>query len=42
MSRRERRLDKAKNTKLKIKSIIRAFIILFILSAHFLYDIWVV
>ena len=35
MSRRERRLDKTKNTKLKIKSIIRAFIILFILSAIF-------
>lgn len=35
MSRRERRLDKTKNTKLKIKSIIRAFIILFILSIIF-------
>ena len=35
MSRRERRLDKTKNTKLKIKSIIRAFIILFILNAIF-------
>lgn len=35
MSRREKRLDKTKNTKLKIKSIIRAFIILFILSIIF-------
>ena len=35
MNRKQRRLNKMENTKSKIKSIIRAFIILFILSIIF-------